>query len=275
MKTTSDEAAGRVLLPGQLDNGDPVFLGNAVQGYPSQLYPNLTWTTLPNQAVQVSYENRTLDYKSSVLLGPLYLTDKSALISMTVAINNNTSRSETIGWLTILLDARLLYDILFDPVGLEQSGVILLAGPVTDDNLWRPQDEKRAAEGDDDVEVWFILPPNSNSTVGDRHNQRAANPDLPFFMRDFPSVADAYRQRRAGSNLLTRNEEHKGVSCGYAKVNSNMADWAVVFEESRGEVFAPINALRNTIIACVLASVHSSFSSASPSHTGLSSLSAI
>ncbi|KAJ9616396.1 Histidine kinase osmosensor [Cladophialophora chaetospira] len=249
---TSVEAAGRVLLPRRLENGEPIYLGDSGEGYPVELYPNLTWTRTSSEAVQVGYENHKLDYYSTVLLGPLYLTDKNALISMTVAINNNTSRSETIGWLTILMDARLLYNILFDPVGLEHSGVILLVGPVTDDNLWKPRDQVRAAAGDDDVEVWFILPPNSNGTVGNRHAQRSADPDIPFFLGDFPTVADAYQQPRAGSNLLARNEEHKGVSCGYAKVNSNIVDWVVVFEESRGEVFAPINALRNTIIACVL-----------------------
>lgn len=252
VKSTSVEAAGRVLLPAHQKNGDAIYLGDSGEGYPIKLYPNLTWIQQPDQKTEVSYENRSLDYASTVLLGPLYMDDKSALISMTVAINNNTSRTEVIGWLTLVLDARLLYNVLFDSVGLERSGEILLAGPLTADNLWTPQDQKLVAERDEAVLVWFILPPNSNGTVGNRLNARAADPDLPFRLQDYSVVATAFQEQQAGAQLQARNEEGIKVSCGYARVSSNIVDWAVVFEESRGEVFAPIHSLRNTIIACVL-----------------------
>ena len=80
-------------LPTSYPNGTKVFLGDRGSGYPTSLYPNFTWSTETGNVTYVSYENRKLYYNGTLLLGPLYLDTKSALLSMTVAVNNNTSRT--------------------------------------------------------------------------------------------------------------------------------------------------------------------------------------
>ena len=80
-------------LPTSYPNGTKVFLGDPGLGYPTSLYPNFTWSTETGNVTYVSYENRKLYYNGTLLLGPLYLDTKSALLSMTVAVNNNTSRT--------------------------------------------------------------------------------------------------------------------------------------------------------------------------------------
>jgi osomolarity two-component system, sensor histidine kinase SLN1 len=49
---------------------------------------------------------------------------------MTVAVNNNTSRSDILGWLTVVMDVRLLYGIVASPEGLDSSGEALVISPL-------------------------------------------------------------------------------------------------------------------------------------------------
>ena len=253
VNATGEGAMNKVPLPYTYPNGTQVYLGDSDAGYPSMLYPNFTWTVEADNVTRVSYQNRTLKYDSTLVLGPLYLDDESALISMTVAINNNTSRTDTIGWLTLLLDARLFYDIVSDPIGLERTGEILIIGPSGANNLFDPHVAKEVHSGNEDVEVWFVLPPNSNDTVGNRHPEGARDPNYTFPISAYTAVSEAYTTGRAGSHLFMHNEEGKKVSCGYAEVKSPLVNWVVIFEESRGEVMSPINRLRDTILACIFA----------------------
>lgn len=143
--------------------------------------------------------------------------------------------------------------------GRGQTGEVLIIGPPTQDNLF-----PRSVAGDTpaqltDVPVWFVLPPQSNSTLGYRHNLRAfgiGNPDLSFTMGSYPSVLEAWSSsnsetNNAGSHISTHNEEGKRVSTGYAQVNSDVVDWIVVFEQSYGEVVSPIVQFRNIVLICV------------------------
>ena len=251
VNATGEGAVGTIQLPYASDNGSQLYLGDLGKGYPRELYPNFTWSGREENA-SVSYEDRTFTYDTTLLLGPLYLDDKSALISMTVAINNNTSRKDVVAWLTVVLDARLLYDIVSDAVGLEHTGEILIIGPPSPNNLFSPTNDEQMPYVNVAQPAWFVLPPNSNKTVGHRHDIRAADPDLTFQMRDFPAVVDGFTKSRAGSHLSTSNEENKHVAVGYSRVMSELVDWVVIFEESRGEVMAPVNRLRSTVIACIL-----------------------
>lgn len=167
--------------------------------------------------------------------------------------------SEILGWLTVVVDARLLYDVVATSEGLGRTGQVLIVGPPTSDNLF-PQDvtEQTSAQNAN-VPVWFVLPPQSNSTLGYRHNLRAygtGNPDLTFTMASYPSVLEAWSAsnteiNNAGSHISTHNEEGKRVSTGYAQVNSDLVDWVVVFEQSYGEVVHPIVQFRNIVLICV------------------------
>lgn len=57
----------------------------------------------------------------------------------------------------------------------------------------------------------------------------------------------------SGSKIHATNEAGKQVSLGYSLTSSPMVDWIIVVEQSRKEVWQPINKLRNVILACLFA----------------------
>lgn len=92
VNVTGNGARGTTVLPYTYDNGSSIFLGDPGLGYPRELYPNFTYVGGPAGATRVQYDNRILDFNSTLILGPLYLsTGNSSLLSVTVPINNNTS----------------------------------------------------------------------------------------------------------------------------------------------------------------------------------------
>ena len=253
---TGEGAVGTITLPGTYANGSNIYIGDSEYGYPTQLYPNFTWSEQTHNVTYVSYNDRRLYYDTTLLLGPLYLDTHSALISMTVAVNNNTSRTDILGWLTVVLDARILYNVANDPVGLGHTGESLVVSAVPPDNLFQHPVQGRPASENAGVQVNFILPPASNKTLDNRHSIRKTRPYLPFKMREYPCVLDAWSKvnselNNAGSHISTVNEQKKQISCGYAQVRSDVVDWVVVLEQSHGEVFSPIRQLRNAVLICV------------------------
>jgi osomolarity two-component system sensor histidine kinase SLN1 len=261
---TGDWVRGRLELPYNHTNGTPVFLGDAIDGFPEDLYPNLTYIDGPTNVSRVLYEDRILVFNSVLILGPLYLNNSSSLISITVAINNNTSKEDILGWLTVVMDARLFYDAVASPEGLGSSGEVLIVGPITDDNRFKHNVAGEPAAQNADTDVWYILPPPDTEAQGSRHDLRAfgypGNPDLPFKMATYPAVLDAWSKinnkvNNAGAYIRTHNEEGKTVSAGHAQINFASVDWILLFEQSYGEVIEPIIHLRNIILACIFAVV--------------------
>jgi osomolarity two-component system, sensor histidine kinase SLN1 len=126
---TGKGSARTIKLPATYPDGKPVYLGDGGGlGYPLQLYPNLTYTRTSTAAQVAEYEGRPLNNSSNVLLGPLYLTD-TAIMSLTVSINNNTSRSDILGWLTIVVDAQILYQVVESIVGRGRTGEVVIVAP--------------------------------------------------------------------------------------------------------------------------------------------------
>lgn len=258
---TGDWVKGRVELPYNYTNGTPIHLGDPDEGYPKELYPNLTYIDGPTNVSRVQFEDDILYYDTVLFLGPLYLNNSSSLISITVAINNNTSREDILGWLTVVLDAKLLYSVVASPEGLGDTGEVLIVGPIREDNLFKRHVQGASAADNADVEVWYVLPPPSTATLGYRHELRAfdgGNPDLPFKMAAYPAVLDAWSEinnklNNAGAQISTHNEEQKTVSAGYAQVDYEWVDWILIFEQSHGEVIGPIKHLRDIILACIFA----------------------
>jgi osomolarity two-component system, sensor histidine kinase SLN1 len=118
-----------VQLPATYSNGTPVHLGDSGgAGYPLQLYPNLTYTHESTAFQVAQYEGKSLNNSSAVLLGPIYLTN-TAIMSLTVSINNNTSRSDILGWLTIIVDAQILYQVVESVVGRGRTGEVVIVAP--------------------------------------------------------------------------------------------------------------------------------------------------
>jgi osomolarity two-component system, sensor histidine kinase SLN1 len=83
-------------------------------------------------------------------------------------------------------------------------------------------------------------------------------------MSQYPAVLDAWSNingelNNAGAMLSSHDEENYPISVGYARVNSSVVDWILVFAQSHGEVVGPIHNLRNTILASIFGVVAAIF----------------
>ncbi|EXJ76836.1 hypothetical protein A1O3_10481 [Capronia epimyces CBS 606.96] len=260
LNVTAVNLAGTVKLPYAYPNGSAVYLGDPGLGYPPSLYPNLTYgPTVPgtNYSV-VSYNGRTVEPGKPLFLGPLIVNESYSLLSVTVPMINNTSRSDILGWLTILVNMDMIYTIQNSPEGLGDSGETLLIGAATADNVFNREIRGATPTDAEPQLVRFVLPPHSNSTLQGRHKARStiANSTLPFTIASYPAVLAAWTKHNhainnAGAFISTHNEDGTQVSAGYAVVSTSFVDWVLVVEESHKEVIAPINHLRDVVLICV------------------------
>lgn len=270
LNVTDQEMAGTITLPDLSSNKSTIYLGQNGTGYPSALYPNLTYTSTsvnsPDSAYNTFLEGNPLYSNSTLLLGPWLLNETFALMSITVPIINNTSIIETLGWLTVVVNAESVFAVENQLQGLGDTGQILIVAPNTIDQRLPADFHGHGGEEANKTamslqEVVYVLPPLQNasrSTCHPTHAYGKGNP--PFQMRAYPAVFDAYTSgsklpNSAGSLISTTNEEHQQVSVGYALPLSPMVDWALLVEQSHSEVVAPINRLRDVLLACVFGTV--------------------
>lgn len=260
LNVTAPESVGKVKLPYSYPNGSAVYLGDPGSGYPPSLYPNLTYGPIVSGAnySAVSYDGRTVEPGKPLFLGPLIVNASYSLLSVTVPIINNTSRSDVLGWLTVLVNMDMIYTVQDSPEGLGKTGETLIIGAATADNVFRHEVRGAAPEEAGSELVRFVLPPHSNSTLQGRHKARStiAESTLPFTMSSYPAVLAAWTKdnqaiNNAGAYISTHDEEGTEVSAGYAVVSTRFVDWVLVVEQSHGEVIAPINHLRNVVLICV------------------------
>ncbi len=190
-----------------------------------------------------------------LLLGPLVVNDSFALLSATIGIINNTSRHDLLGWLTVVVDASMVFDIQNSREGLGNTGETLLIGPTRYNNRFESDPRNVSPDSVKNRDVSFVLPPNDASK---RHatRQSISNTMLPFSMGSFPAVVSAWTKpnkgpNNAGAYISTKNEEGHRVSAGYATLAASFVDWVLVIEQSHGEVVAPINHLRDVVLICV------------------------
>lgn len=262
INNTNAHILGRIKLDDTYPNGSAVYLGDAGLGYPRQLYPNFTYTevTGPDGATYpaVNYEGQMLSAVNdqALLLGPLALNSSFALLSITIPIINNTSATNVLGWLTVIMDARLITDVIYGPI--DATGECLIVRPVNATNKYPPHvlfNDDPQADVYDDVPVNFVLP--LNDADSNRHpNSVYGAADLPFNMSQYSAVVAAMTQSNSGDNnsggmLKAKNEAGSSVSVGYAMVNNSYVDWAVLAEVSRSSAFASVNALRRVILAAL------------------------
>ena len=270
LNVTSPDIQGTIPLPHQYSNGTPVYLGDDGPGYPVAAFPNLTFTsTVINDTFNRSdafWNGEPLYSNSTIFLGPWMLNETFALFSLTVPVVNDTSGDDILGWVTIINSAVSIFDVADATEGLGDTGQILLVTPTTRDqrlsaNLTIPGTHRANAAVAKHQDVRFVLPPVQNSSRSTRHSLRTyGTPKSPFQMQSYPAVLDAYTTstgtpNNAGSIISTTNEQGYDVSVGYALPQSPMVDWALLVEQSHSEVFAPINHLRNVLLACVFGTV--------------------
>lgn len=260
VNVTSDDIAGTIKLPYHRDDGSSVYLGDPGLGYPPSLYPNLTYhNATDTRPYYVTSGNETLVPNQILFMGPLVINEDQALFSCTTAVINNTSAQDILGWLTVVVDATMLYTVRDSMEGLGKTGEVLIVSPNTVDNKF-PADI-RTKTSDDLVKgqsMRFVLPPTSNTSVTTRHKERlySANSSEPFPISAYPAVEMAWTDKNnmvnnAGAELDTRNEDNERVSVGYAQVATRLVDWILVVEQSYGEVVSPIHHLRDIVLICV------------------------
>lgn len=102
LKVTSDSIP-EITLPYTYSNGSSVKLGDEGLGYPSILYPNLTYTQTSekgNTTKVNAFSDYTLGLTSALLLGPIAINNSFSLVSLTLPIVNNTSDTDILGFMT-------------------------------------------------------------------------------------------------------------------------------------------------------------------------------
>jgi osomolarity two-component system sensor histidine kinase SLN1 len=252
-----------VVLPYLTPDGQNATLGDPNNGFIPELYPKFSVERIPFNdtfdAYKAHYEGRTIDNTSYLFSGPYRVNDTLSLVSITTPIINNTSSIDTLGWLTCVLDAALITNVVNAMEGLDNSGLTLLFGPDNATNTFPPEylytAQKPSAPRD--VQVRYLAPPTQRDDVVQRHGQydTALDPP-PFDWTQYPAIRKGFTEatgatNNAGSMISTNSEDRENVAVGYAVINSSMVDWMVVLEQTHGEVWGPIYHLRRVIIACV------------------------
>ena len=270
LNVTSPDIRNSIPLPYLSANGTTVHLGDNGTGYPVELYPNLTFTsTVVNETFNQSvafWEGSQLYSNTSIFIGPWLINETFALISLTVPVNNVSSVMDTLGWITVVCSAQSLFALGDSLEGLGDTGQILIIAPSTPNqklpsSILNPGASEANRPAANQLAVHFVLPPIQNASRSTRHPARAYGmPNTPFQMQNYPAVLDAFTKRtgapnNAGSLISTRNEEGVKVSAGYALPRSPMVNWALIVEQGHGEVIAPIDHLRNVLVACVFGTV--------------------
>ncbi|KAI4916547.1 hypothetical protein J4E85_010203 [Alternaria conjuncta] len=251
-----------VVLPILKPDGTNATLGDNEYGFIPELYPKFSVETIPYNdtfnTYKAHYEGRTIDNTSYLFTGPYRVNETLSLVSVTIPIINNTSNIDTLGWLTAVLDASLITNVINAMEGLDNSGLTLLFGPDNATNTFPPAylydaDTPNAPEN---VQVRYLAPPTQRAKV-QRHGQYDTSLDPPpFDWARYPAIRKGFTKptgatNNAGSIISTRNEDGDDVAVGYAVVNSPMVDWMIVVEQTHDEVWGPIYHLRNVILACV------------------------
>jgi osomolarity two-component system sensor histidine kinase SLN1 len=161
--------------------GDDSYLG-----YPTQLYPNITYTTTDapdpldpsvNEVKASAFNDLPLNSTSELLLGPIQVNDSYALLSLTLPITDNANRSNVLGYMTVVAAASSLISITQSREGLAHTGVVLLVGPSRRENLFRyeqrPSNANYTADPAivGDANVRFVLPPLPFPGQHNRHKK--------------------------------------------------------------------------------------------------------
>ncbi|KAG0643506.1 hypothetical protein HOY80DRAFT_879987 [Tuber brumale] len=262
---------------GRLPNGTAIKVGSGLvkDGLPHALYPFLQGS----QALARSnvFTPEDIYSRKGLLLGPMRVNESFYMLSFTIPVINNTSEATLLGFLTVVLNAGVILDIVRDTRGLGATGQTILVGPATINNKWgnpalsatsempnttangqldHTGTTRMAKRNSYDWDFRYLLPPG-------RHPELAGEVRK---LKDYSMVEKVYQDGigvngrngdygdGGGSNLDTRNSEDRLVSVGFSitEVVKNLADWALLVEQDQEEAFKPIYKLRNILLSTVL-----------------------
>ena len=263
--TDPDAQVPNDLLASTASNMIPESMGTPGQVPPTALYPNFTYTTGPGNLRTSSFNNRRLDISSVIFLGPLSLNESSVLFSITRPVTDQAN-SNILGWLTVVLDGRLILQVSHDSTALQSTGLNLIIGPQTGDNRFGNLSESKPLWDQASLvrnqPVHFVLPP-SKGTARDWQRYRSdAKTDYrtPWMLSSYPAAELAFTTNqnslRNGGFLLQNHNEYGGsVGVGFASPTSSLCDWVFMIEVSSKEVYQPIAQVRNVILICVFSTL--------------------
>ncbi|PFH62189.1 hypothetical protein XA68_14730 [Ophiocordyceps unilateralis] len=256
-----------IVLPGRLPDGGAITLGDTEQGFPSVLYPNLTYEGLgyPNpyvpstQAfVAIAFPGVRLNDNGGLLLGPLVVNETFALISLTVPIRSLNISNFILGYVTLIASSSSFVNVQSSREGLSETGIVLVVGP---SNPWNrfaatlsPSNSSYSPPRDAFARspVHLVLPPPRIERRPSRHGDLGSS----FPLSEYPALMGLYYNRNPTPNnatalLSTRNEQGSLVAVGVARPQSTLVDWAVIVEKTQEEAYLPIRTLRGILLGCV------------------------
>ncbi|KAF8450198.1 hypothetical protein BGX38DRAFT_1092221 [Terfezia claveryi] len=239
-------------------------------GFPDSLYPNAADNDL----------DRIVD-RGGMVMGPLQVNSSFFMMSFTNPIINNTSKGDLLGFLTVVVNAQLVYDVVRDTRGLGDTGQVILVGPDASNNLLSRREEalvkvqghhpRNATINLEKMTFKYLFPPMlSKDLVGtkDTWSSFPAVKKAFFegFQLPFPKIPKPFDQigfsmleaneekiRSAGCMEKTVNAQGKKVSAGYIMPSFDLVNWVLICEQTQWEVFKPIVKLRNIMLATVFA----------------------
>ncbi|KAG9700700.1 putative histidine kinase HHK5p, partial [Aureobasidium melanogenum] len=253
-----------ILLPYKAPNGSDVYLSDTDYGYPPELYPNLTYFSVPiNSTYRESraiFNGEVLQApNSTLLLGPYTINASFSLLSLTMPVINNTSAIDVLGWLTIVCDARLIGSVIESAEGLGSTGMTLIVGPANTTNHFPEgllyNSPQNGTVDPADIQGRYIWPLPDAFSHRHPNSSGVVNPP-PFPITSYPAVVsalaeDQHSMGNAGGDISTHDEAGKSVSVGFALPNTALVDWVVIVEQDKSEVWQPIRHLRKVLLTCI------------------------
>ncbi|KAF8430219.1 histidine kinase-group VI protein [Tirmania nivea] len=289
MNVTGENARG-IIVPALKENGwNTGYLGNTTDfdgvtstsariqagevlhdGFPDCLYPTAADNDL----------DRVVD-RGGMVMGPLQVNSSFFMMSFTNPIINNTSKGDLLGFLTVVVNAQLVFDVVKDTRGLGDTGQVILVGPGSPNNLLSPREEalvklqgrhpRNATIDPEKMTFRYLFPPKLSKHLGGSTNTWSSFPAvkkafIEGFQLPFPKIPKPFDQigfsmlevneekiRSAGRMEKTVNAEGQRVSAGYIMPSFDLVNWVLICEQTQWEVFKPIVKLRNIMLATVFA----------------------
>lgn len=267
------ENIANIRLPYTAPDGSSVDLGNTTFGYPPTLYPNITYDEStdpdpldPDHTIVIARPFPDIRIDSSVdglVLGPLVINDSYALISLTLPIRWTADVKVVLGYMTVVVEATPIINIVSSREGLGDTGDVLLIGPATGWNRFSKYNfpvnaTSPAAANFSNVDVQFVLPPNAGASGKERHTKYGGlgNYSVPFKSTLYNAAYKAFTVRNlainsAASMLSTTNEQGIAVAVGYARPPTALVNWTLIVEQAQSEAFIPINTLQHILLGTV------------------------
>ncbi|KAJ6255897.1 hypothetical protein Dda_9356 [Drechslerella dactyloides] len=233
------------LAPGFQPSGSG-YSWNGHQGFPDSLYPRASDPNMTDPRRLAMFTPETIQRYNYSFQGPVKINETLFLASYTVPVFDQASNDPDhplLGFLTIVVDARILVDISNHRLGLDDTGVMLVLGPTNPTNSW-------AGENLTDQTVTlnstfrFVLPTYEIPAIFNVSGPMSA----------WPTVLDLYHTGKgspARFSLSVEDISNHRFSVGYILLKVPYLDWGVIVAQSYDEVVGPVINLRNILLATV------------------------